>query len=129
MAKSKLDQMVEVYAEHKQMFNSATVTPKEKAFMIARLKELALDDALKDIKNEQIQQMKQEAKKEAKSYKKSLFKKVRTTLIIETIFVALLVGIMVNQFTILLPSNSSGLIIIVCLLLCILLIWLETGKN
>lgn len=126
MAKSRLEQMLEVYVEHK-ITNRPVIDPREMASILRAVKE----DALEDLRDEQIQQMKREVKKEAKRYKKAQFKRVRTSIIVETILVALLIGIIVNQVTTLLPSDSYApwAIIVISLLLCVLLIWVETGKD
>lgn len=132
MAKSKLDQILEVYAAtNEQLRNLATSTPEDREFTLHILKEIVLSDE----KDEQINQMRKEAikeaKKEAKSYKKSLFKKVRRSIIIETIFVAFLIGIIVNQVTFLIPENTliAFFTIIISLLICVLFIMIETDKK
>lgn len=127
MIKSKLDQVIEVYAAHEQLYNPATSTPADKEFLLNILKETVLSD----VKDEQINQMKEEAKKEAKSYKQSLFRKVRRNIIIETIFVAFSIGVIVNQVTFLIPENIlvACFTIIICFLICVLLIMIETGKK
>lgn len=51
-------------------------------------------------------------------------------MIYETIFVAFLVGIIVNQATFLLPGDArAACVTIIALLVCVLLIWAETGKD
>lgn len=53
------------------------------------------------------------------------------SLICEAIFIAFLVGITVNQATYLFPENDlfAYFIIIISILICILILWLETGKD
>ena len=127
MATSRLDQVIEVFAEHEQLYNPATVAPKEKSFILSNYKDLILSD----VRDEEIRQMKKEIQKEAAAYKHSLFKKVRTSIIVETIFVAFLIGLIVNQVTYLLPQSYfwAGSIIVVSLLLCVLFISLESAKD
>ena len=124
MAKSRLDRIIEIYATHEQLYNSATSTPEDKAFVLHILKEAVLSD----VKDEQ---MKKEIIKEVKSYKQSLFKKVRRNIIIETIFVAFLIGIIVNQVTFLIPEKIlvACFTIVISLLVCVLLIMIETEKD
>ena len=42
MATSRLDQVIEVFAEHEQLYNPATVAPKEKSFILSNYKDLIL---------------------------------------------------------------------------------------
>jgi Flp pilus assembly protein TadB len=109
------------------MYDPATASAEDKQFVLDALRELISSD----LRDQFIRQLKKDACEEAKRYKKSLFKKVRTSIIIETILVAFLVGLIVNQVTSLLTGYavSATIIIVVSLLLCILLIWLETGKD
>lgn len=67
------------------------------------------------------------AKKEANKEKKKILKKFTITLIIETLFIAFLVGIIVNQATIFIPVNHIAGItaIVISLLLCIIILLLN----
>ncbi len=127
MNPSRLDQILESYAVRNHMYDPATASAEDKQFVLDALRELISSD----LRDQFIRQLKKDACEEAKRYKKSLFKKVRTSIIIETILVAFLVGLIVNQVTSLLTGYavSATIIIVVSLLLCILLIWLETGKD
>ena len=71
------------------------------------------------------------AKEEANTEKRRLVKRFKITLIIETIFIAFLVGIIVNQVTNLIPDHwlISAITIIGSLLLCVLMLILNIAKE
>jgi len=55
-----------------------------------------------------------------------LLQKVRISLIVETIFIAFLVGIVVNQVTNLIPKQHWRLAIIISMGLCVFMVILAT---
>lgn len=71
------------------------------------------------------------AKKEANKEKKKILKKFKITLIIEALFIAFLVGIIVNQVTLFIPVNHIAGItaIVTSLLLCIIILFLNIEKD
>lgn len=71
------------------------------------------------------------AKKEANKEKKKILKKFKITLIIEALFIAFLVGIIVNQVTLFVPVNHIAGItaIVISLLLCIIILFLNIEKD
>lgn len=66
--------------------------------------------------------------KEALDYKRKLLCGIRITLVIETIFLAFFVGLIVNQTTNLIPERFCWCVIIVSLLLCVLLVVAATSE-
>ena len=71
------------------------------------------------------------AQEQAEAEKQKILRKFKVTLIIETIFIAFLIGIIVNQVTNLIPNKwiISTSIIIVALLVCVLMVLLTLEKN
>lgn len=66
------------------------------------------------------------AKEEAEKEKRKIISRFKITLIIETIFIAFLVGIIVNQVSSLLPVQWY--IILIALILCFFMILINIGK-
>ena len=137
MVRSRFDQVVEFYVKSKLSDEEKTNLSSIDNFSAALKKEI-----LSDLRDEEIRRMQKEVKEqkeqylesaaaEAKQYKKKLIKKTKKNLIYEAIFIALLVGITVNQVTYLIPQNKllAYFIIISALLFCNLILWLETGKD
>ena len=71
------------------------------------------------------------AQKQAEEEKQKILRKFKITLIIETIFIAFLIGIIVNQVTNLIPNKwvISTIIIIVSLLVCVFMVLLAVEKD
>lgn len=137
MARSRLDQVVETYVK-------TILKDEEKANLssITNISEAVKADIVSDLRSKEIRQMKEDVKAEADRYmqnviaeaeghKKRIIKKAEKGLIYEAIFIAFLVGMIVNQVTYLIPASGfwAGVIIIVALLVCVLLIRAETGKD
>lgn len=137
MAGSKFDQVIECYVK-------SVLSDEEKGNLtsISRLAGALKQDLLSDVKDEEVKQLRKEAKEdaerykegiisEAENYKKNAIKKVERTLIYEAIFIAFLVGMVVNQATNLVPKSDwwAGGIILGALLICVLLVRAETGKD
>lgn len=148
MVKSKLDQVIESYVTSK-----LNDEEKKNLSIVSRFSDALKHELLSDVNDGIISQMREEAtievgqyKKrkiaeaekesnaiiaEAKKHKKTLVKKAKRSLIYETILVALLVGIVVNQITSLLPKGflAAAFISIIALLICNWIIHAETGKD
>lgn len=71
------------------------------------------------------------ARIKAQEEKRKIIKRVKLSLIIETIFIAFLVGIIVNQVTNFIPCNNffSIAVIIIALIICLLMVLLTTGND
>lgn len=84
------------------------------------------NNALPFMKQNQLEEFQKQAKKEAKTYKKNLIRKMKISIIVETIFLAFCVGIIVNQVTNIIPSQYCWHVIIISLLICVSLVMLAT---
>lgn len=126
MASSMFDQVVEAYV--KSVLNEEEKKNPSSVDMVANSLKEAI---LKDLRKDESILLSKEAKEDARSYKKTLIRKVKRTLIYETIFLAFLVGMIVNQATSFVPEKpyfAMG-VIVVALIVCALLICAETGKD
>lgn len=137
MAGSKFDQVIESYVK-----SVLSDEEKNNPTSISRLADALKQDLLSDVNDEEVKQLRKEAKKEADRYKediiseaenhkKNIIRKAERSLIYEAIFIAFLVGMIVNQVTNLVPNSGwwAGGIIFGALLLCVLLVRGETGKD
>lgn len=86
-----------------------------------------LEEAYKIFKTDLLKK----AQEQAEAEKQKILRKFKVTLIIETIFIAFLIGVIVNQVTNLIPNKwiISTSIIIVALLVCVLMVLLTLEKN
>lgn len=137
MARSKFDQIIESYVKS-VLSNEAKSNPDS----ISRLSDALKQDILSDVADEEVKQLRKKAEQEAElhkkhiiseaeQYKKNIIKKAERSLIYEAIFIAFLVGMVVNQVTNLVPQSGwwAGGIILGALLVCVLLIRAETERD
>lgn len=137
MARSKFDQVIESYVK-----SVLKDEEKNNPASINRLTDALKHELLADVSDEEIKLLREEAKKEAERYKegiiseaeshkKNIIRKAEKSVIYEAIFVAFLVGMIVNQVTNLIPRSGwwAGGIILGALLVCVLLVRAETGKD
>lgn len=116
MTHSRLDKVVGYYVRHAC---HSGVTDQDELDEIAQaIKMMILEEALPQIAESKLNEALQKVEEEAKQHKKKLLQDIKITLIIETIFIAFLVGIMVNQVTNLIPKEHCIAAIIISLLLC-----------
>lgn len=137
MAGSMLDQVIESYIK-----SLLSDEEKNNLASISRLAGSLKQDILSDVKDEEIKKLIKEAKNdadrykenlisEAENHKKKIIRNAERSLIYEAIFIAFLVGMIVNQVTGFVPKSGwwAGGIILSALLVCILLVYAETGKD
>lgn len=124
MTQNQLDTVVAYYVRHK--FQCDVTNQNEFAEIVEVIKTNILEEALPRISEKKLSEEKQKVAEEAKQYKRQLLQKVRISLIVETIFIAFLVGIVVNQVTNLIPKQHWWLVIIISLGLCVFMVILAT---
>ena len=64
-------------------------TEEEIEQLIVAVRTQIISEMLSEVEDDQIADLKQRAEKEADSYKRNLFHKIRISLVVETIFIAL----------------------------------------
>lgn len=117
---SMFDKAVKHYVEFQFNKTNNSISQSEKVQIERLVRSTVLEDASKIISRDL-------AEKEANKEKKKILKKFTITLIIETLFIAFLVGIITNQVTIFIPVNHIAGItaIVISLLLCIIILLLN----
>lgn len=126
MPQSQLDKVVGYYVRH--VCPGATIDKNELAEITDSIKMHILAEALPQISEDKLNDALQKAEEEARQYKKKLFQNIKVSIIVETIFIAFLVGIMVNQVTNLIPPELCLAAIIIPLVLCTLMVILTTEE-
>ena len=119
------DQVVEHYIQQFRPKGS-NISDFEMENIFQSVKKNIRDEVMDFIEEEERKKILNKIEGEAKDYRKKLFRKVKVTIIVETIFVAFLVGLIVNQVTSLIPQVYCWGVIILSFLACVLLIFLET---
>lgn len=119
-----IDTVVAYYVRHK--FRCDVTDQDEFAKIVETIKMNILEEALPQISEKKLSEARQKVEEEARQYKKQLLQKVRISLIVETIFIAFLVGIVVNQVTNLIPKQHWWLAIVISLGLCVFMVILAT---
>lgn len=130
MSQSQLDKVVGYYVRH--ACHSGVTDQEELAQITEAIKMNILKETLPQISESMLSEAKQKVEEEAKQYRKKLFQRVKVSLIIETIFIAFLVGIIVNQVTNLIPDKPwlvAPFVIIGSLAVCILMIFLAAAGS
>ena len=124
MAQNQLDTVIAYYVRHKLRCD----VPNEDEFgeIVEAIKTNILEEALPQISVKKLSEAREKVEEEARQYKKQLLQKVRISLIVETIFIAFLVGIVVNQVTNLIPKQHWRLAIIISMGLCVFMVILAT---
>ena len=124
MAQNQLDTVIAYYVRHKLRCD----VPNEDEFgeIVEAIKTNILEEALPQISEKKLSEAREKVEEEARQYKKQLLQKVRISLIVETIFIAFLVGIVVNQVTNLIPKQHWRLAIIISMGLCVFMVILAT---
>lgn len=125
-SESMLDKIVKHYVEslHK---NGSNIPDNEKISISEALKSKILQEVFIKFKDSFHAKVRTEAADE----KRKILKKFKTTLIIETLVIAFLIGIIVNQVTNLIPEHwfVSTAIIVISLLICVLMVFLTLEKD
>ncbi len=89
-----------------------------------------LSEVIKDTCQNLDSKLLEKSKKEAFAEKQKILNKFKITLIIETLFIAFLVGLIVNQATNFIDNQPvSFTTIIISLLLCVIFIFLNVKKE
>lgn len=125
-----LDTLLDTYIQQKH-FKDTAVTENEVAAVTAAIKQKVLDEAYRYYTEEQISQAREKAEREAKERRRKLLAKVKRTLVIETIFLALTVGLIVNQITTWIPDgyNWSVPAVVIGLMVCTLLVVIMASDS
>ena len=122
-----IDKIVKHYVMSFLSSEGKTFSDDELHIMETVIRTKLLEEACKILKTNLLKN----AQEQAEAEKQKILRKFKVTLIIETIFIAFLIGIIVNQVTNLIPNKwiISTSIIIVALLVCVLMVLLTLEKN
>lgn len=122
-----IDKIVKHYVMSFLSSEGKTFPDDELHIMETGIRTKLLEEACKILKTNLLKN----AQEQAEAEKQKILRKFKVTLIIETIFIAFLIGIIVNQVTNLIPNKwiISTSIIIVALLVCVLMVLLTLEKN
>lgn len=131
-----LDTLLDTYIQQKH-FKDTAVNEDEVAAVTAAIKQKVLDEAYRYYTEEQINQAREKAEREAKERRRKLLAKVKRTLVIETIFLALTVSIIANQITNWIshvevpdaPFLPSAITVIIGLMVCTLLVVIMASDS
>ena len=126
MAQSQLDKVVGYYVRH--ICHSGVTDQEELAAITEAVKINILEETLPQISAQRLTEANRRVEEEARQYKRRLLQNVKISLIVETILIAFLVGIAVNQVTSLIPSQYCLWAIIISLVLCVLMVMLATAE-
>lgn len=125
-SESMLDKIVKHYVESLNK-NGSNISDSEKASISEALRSKVLQEVFVKFKDSFHAKVKIEVAEE----KRKILKNFKTTLIIETLVIAFLIGIIVNQVTSLIPKHwfISTAIIVISLLICVLMVFLTIEKD
>lgn len=126
MSQNRLDKVVGYYVRH--ACHSGVTNQDELAEITEAIKMNILEEALPQISEKKLNEALQKAEEEAKQHKRELLQNIKITLIVETIFIAFLVGIIVNQATNLIPKEHCLEAIIISLILCAFMVMLAVAE-
>lgn len=126
MSQSRIDKIVGYYVRH--ACHSGVIDQDELAEITEAIKMNILEESLPQISEKKLNEATQKIEEEAKEYKRKLLQKIKVTIIIETMFIAFLVGIVVNQVTYLIPNKYWPLAILISLVLCVFMVILATAE-
>ena len=126
MSQNRLDKVVGYYVRH--ACHSGVTNQDELAEITEAIKMNILEEALPQISEKKLNEALQKAEEEAKQHKRELLQNIKITLIVETIFIAFLVGIIVNQATNLIPKEHCLAAIIISLILCAFMVMLAAAE-
>lgn len=131
-----LDNVIKSYVTGSGEKKGKRFTKKQTEVMASALKgKIVSEELIPLVSESQLRVEKKKIEQEAKAYKAKIFSRLRVTLIFETIFVAFLVGIVVNQATAGISWLSERLnwiswgSVIIALLVCILVVILGTSNT
>ncbi len=122
--KTLFDRVVEYYARHK--CNPGNISQEEFSNILGAFKHQVLQDAIPQIEKEELDKAKARVDEEVKSHKRKALQALKLSLIIETIFLAFLVGIVVNQVTNLIPPEGLWIAIFVSLIVSAFIVYIAT---
>ena len=124
--KSQLEIIVEFYIRHGR--NHGVVNQDELDSIVEAVKDKVLKDALLEIEHQKLEDAEKKARMEYKAYKRKLIHNLKISLIAETLFLALLVGVIVNQITYLVPESYWWQTILISSVLCLFIVILATAE-
>lgn len=122
--KTLFDRVVEYYARHK--CNPGNISQDEFNNILGAFKHQVLEDAIPKIEKDELEKAKVRVDEEVKSYKRKALQALKLSLIIETIFLAFLVGIVVNQVTNLIPPEGLWIAIFLSLIVSAFIVYIAT---
>lgn len=122
--KPLFDIVIDYYARHRS--NPSNIPLDELNSIKKSFKYQVAKDAIPWIEKEELEKAKARVEEEVKSYKRKALQALKLSLIIETIFLAFLVGIVVNQVTNLIPPEGLWIAIIVSLIVSAFIVYLAT---
>ena len=126
MSQRQIDKVVGYYVKH--ICHSNIIDQDELDEITEAIKMNILEEALPQISEKKLNEVTQKVEEEAKEYKKKLLQNIKISIIVETIFIAFLFGIVVNQVTYLIPNKYWSLAIVISLVLCVLMVILATAE-
>ncbi len=118
--KNMLDTIVAAYVE--TFRKGRYIDQAEMDQIIESLKKQVLDDAVPLFEETELEKARKDIELEVRAYRKKLLHKLTVSIIIETIFIAFIVGLIVNQVTNLIPDRFGIWVIIVGMLICVLFV-------
>jgi len=122
--KTLFDIVIDYYARHRS--NSSNIPLDELNSIKKTFKHQVAKDAIPWIEKEELEKARARVDEEVKSYKRKALQALKLSLVIETIFLAFLVGIVVNQVTNLIPPEGLWIAIIVSLLVSAFIVYIAT---
>lgn len=124
--KALFDQVVEYYARHR--YTGGSVSQEEFHAIVEAFKRQVAEDAIPYIEKAEFEEAKARVNAEVKAYKRKALRALKRSLIVEAIFVAFFVGVIVNQVTNIIPKLWYCCLgaILVSLIVCVLLVILGT---
>lgn len=115
-----LDTIVADYVKKFKRAQSIEQTEMEQ--IIDSIKKQVLADAFPLFEEMELEKAREKAELDVQAYKKKLLHRVTVSIIVETIFIAFIVGIIVNQVTELIPDQYGIVVIVVGILVCVLFV-------
>ena len=127
LLKSMVGKYVRSFAEH----DSASHKEEELQQIEKAVMKQILDDSLLLIEEKTLEEGQEKVRREIADYKRAMMRRLRISLIVETIFLAFVVGIVVNQVTELIPGGwmTRVFVILLAAVVSIFLVLLMTAVE
>lgn len=126
------DAILEKYIREKSKSQDEGFSEDDLGCIVKSLKDNILQNELFPLaKLKMEREEKQKIDEQAKKYKEKIYSKLEVTIIVETIFIAFLVGLIVNQVTNWLDGCfewQSAVVVIISLIICTLIVIVGTAK-